>query len=411
MSKEITDALSKYNLTTESYEQCLDEASKKVDHLIDKEWSKIIDKYKLPIHYDTLRKASQTIFGGAFVYKYFKEKTANSSSSDVAEDYIHEIDKKLQDLEKAKVRFRDQRNDLHRQLRNEARLEENLSIIEKLLEDKGRVEFSVHDSATEYDDQECDFPMVVCLSDLHIGATFNSCFGYYNSDIAKARLEEYLNKVLDIQKLHNSKTCYVSLMGDLISGSIHKSIQLTNREDVISQIELCSECVAAFIYELSKHFESVNVVSVSGNHSRIDKKDDALKDERLDRLVDWFAEKFLSHIDNINFIHSGDSTYTGFTVGCETYVAVHGDYDAFSENGVAKLALALGFKPYAVLSGHKHAPAAMTCNDVKMIQSGSLAGSGDDFTVQKRLVGKPNQTTLVCNEDGSILARYDVELD
>lgn len=53
----------------------------------------------------------------------------------------------------------------------------------------------------------------------------------------------------------------------------------------------------------------------------------------------------------------------------------------------------------------------MTCNDVKMIQSGSLAGSGDDFTVQKRLVGKPNQTTLVCNEDGSILARYDVELD
>lgn len=411
MSKEVTNALSKYNLTTESYEQCLDEASKKVDHLIDKEWSEIIDKYKLPIHYDTLRKASQTIFGGAFVYKYFKEKTAGSNSSDVAEDYIREIDKKLQDLEKAKVRFRDQRNDLHRQLRNEARLEENFSIIEKLLEDKGRVEFNVHDSHTEHDDQECDFPMVVCLSDLHIGAAFDSCFGYYNSGIAKARLEEYLNEVLSIQKLHNSKTCYVSLIGDLISGSIHKSIQVTNREDVISQIELCSECIATFIYELSKHFENVNVVSVSGNHSRIDKKDDALKDERLDRLIDWFAEKLLSHIDNINFIHSEDSTYTRFTIGYETYVAVHGDYDTFSEAGVAKLALALGFKPYAILSGHKHTPAAMIFSNVRMIQSGSLAGSGDDFTVQKRLVGKPSQTTLVCKEDGSILARYDVELD
>ena len=404
---DINKALQDYGLTPEQYEQCLKDASNKVERLIDLDWSDIIEKYGLSIHYDTLRKASQTIFGGAFVYEYFQQKNANKASTDVAEDYIGELNDKLIELEKSKVRFRDQRNDFNRQLRAEARIEENLEMLERKLETSGEVKFKV-DSVSEIDYGEKDVPMVVMLSDLHIGAEFDSVFGRFDSDIAKMRLEEYLNRIISIQNLHRCNSCHIVLLGDLISGAIHRSIAITNREDVIEQIELASELLASFICEICKRFPDVKVCSVSGNHSRINKKDDALKDERLDRIIDWYLESSLSHIKHLQFIKSSDTTFTAFNINDKIYVAVHGDYDAFSEAGIGRLTLSLGFKPYAVLYAHKHTPAGQELFGIKMIQGGTLAGSGDDYTVQKRLSGNASQTVLVCDENGTISARYDV---
>ena len=49
-------------------------------------------------------------------------------------------------------------------------------------------------------------------------------------------------------------------------------------------------------------------------------------------------------------------------------------------------------------------------NGLKIIQSGSLAGSGDDYCIQKRLTGHANQTLIVTDEKGSIDAIFNVEL-
>ena len=45
-----------------------------------------------------------------------------------------------------------------------------------------------------------------------------------------------------------------------------------------------------------------------------------------------------------------------------------------------------------------------------MIRGGSLAGSGDSYTVEKRLSGKPSQMVCVCSEKG-VDAYYTVELN
>ena len=69
-------------LTPELYEACLSDAYAKANQIIDIDWQEIIDKYGLNIHYDTLRKATQTVFGGAFVSEYFKAKHAEENSED-----------------------------------------------------------------------------------------------------------------------------------------------------------------------------------------------------------------------------------------------------------------------------------------------------------------------------------------
>ena len=196
----------------------------------------------------------------------------------------------------------------------------------------------------------------------------------------------------------------------MISNSIHKTIAITNRENVIEQIILASEMISSFIAELSKHFNRVNVVSVVGNHSRIDRKEDALKDERLDSLIEWYAKAKLDSIENVNFIESFDNTMSIFCVRDRHYVSVHGDYDKFDINGVARLSMMIGFIPYCILFGHKHFPATSEVNGVKLIQAGSIPGSGDDHTIELRLSGRPSQTVLICSESG-IECNYTIELD
>ena len=153
------------------------------------------------------------------------------------------------------------------------------------------------------------------------------------------------------------------------------------------------------------------ISNVCGNHSRIDKKEDALHDERLDDLISWIVESSLKHIDNVTVLHRNlDNGISDMNIRGKSYVAVHGDYDTFTKSGVANLVLMLGFVPYATLFGHMHTCAVDECNGIKMIRGGSLAGSGDSYTIEKRLSGKPSQMVCVCSDNG-VEAYYTVELN
>ena len=91
------------------------------------------------------------------------------------------------------------------------------------------------------------------------------------------------------------------------------------------------------------------------------------------------------------------------------YLAVHGDFDPFSKNGVEKLVMMIGYIPDTVLFGHKHCCSLDECNGIKMIRGGSLCGSGDQYTIEKRINGKPAQMVCICSEDG-VDCCYPVEL-
>ena len=105
-----------------------------------------------------------------------------------------------------------------------------------------------------------------------------------------------------------------------------------------------------------------------------------------------------------------DNGISDMNIRGKTYIACHGDYDSFSKSGVANLVLMLGFVPYAITFGHMHTCAVDECNGVKMIRGGSLAGSGDDYTIEKRLNGKASQMVCVCSDKG-VDAYYTVELN
>ncbi len=327
------------------------------------------------------------------------------------EDFKKEQEEILREIKKEKIKLRDERTESNRGIRIEARVEDKLDYLEKIIANQGKIDYKpLKPAERELIKTKSDNDLIIMLSDLHIGQTFASAWGRYNLEVAKDRMNQYLNKIIEIKDRHNSENCFVTLQGDMISNSIHKTIAITNRENVIEQVISASEMITSFLAELSKIFNNVTVASVVGNHSRIDKKEDALKDERLDTLIEWHAQSKLENFENIKFVDAFDNTFTSFVVRDKHYFVVHGDYDKFDTTGVAKLSMMAGYFPYCILFGHRHFPAATEINGIKLIQSGSFPGAGDDHTIELRLSGRPSQTVLVCNKDG-IECNYTVELD
>ena len=204
------------------------------------------------------------------------------------------------------------------------------------------------------------------------------------------------------------------MLGDILSGEIHLTTQLQNRENVTEQIQKSAEMLSAFTYELSKRFSNVYVNSVPGNHSRTSFKDQVLRNNRLDNLVPWYMEAKLSHIENVHFI--SEQNYDA-TIGCVQinglkYLLVHGDFDSFNESGISKLLMMLDLKTSdvdAIFYGHLHRCSYDDISNVKIIRSGSFCGSVDDYTISKRLIGNPSQVACVVGESG-IESFYQISL-
>lgn len=392
-----------YGLTPEQYEACLSDAYQKANHIIDMDWQEIINKYELDIHYDTLRKATQTIFGGAFVSEYFKSKLASKTQN----TYLAEMQATKQEIRKEKQKLFDERTAMNKTLREAARIEEDLAHLEKIIKKNGQIVFPNIKSEVEASDND----MIIAISDFHLGISTDNYFGRYDSDIAAKRLQEYLSKIIRIKDLHKSENGYVVLLGDLINGEIHFTTQLENRENVTEQIQKSAELISAFIYELSKHFKKVYVNGVAGNHSRTSFKDQVLRGNRLDNLIIWYMKAKLSQVENVAFIDENnyDSTIGYCYIRGHNYLLVHGDFDKFDESGVSKLVMMLGYKPTAILYGHLHRCSLDDVSGVKIIRSGSFLGTSDNYTISKRISGLPQQMVCIVNNSG-VEACYPVSL-
>lgn len=321
-------------------------------------------------------------------------------------DTLSKLDDKMIELKKERQKFFDQRNAFSKAVRDRAREEELNEILTAAIEggDLPRLDYKPHPA------EESDNDLLISLNDIHYGAQHDNYWGKYNSDVCRDMMNTYLDKILPIAERHKSENCVVWANGDMISGSIHRSIQVTNKENVIEQITGVSELIAEFLAELSKHFKTVSFVSVPGNHSRIEpNKDNALLRERLDDLVEWYLKARLQNFENV-YIGAGkkiDSTVYVVNVRGKLYAGVHGDLDGSAAN-VQSLQTMVGHPLYAVLSGHMHHNKVDMVQGVVTVMAGSFIGM-DDYCISKRIFGIPQQMVCVCGEDG-ILCYYDITL-
>ncbi len=376
-------------------------------------YGKLVDKTLSDIDYSELAElvygqayssdvARRMFYGSRRTLQLLEDEQASGIDNN---NILSELDAKMIELRKERQKFYDQRNAFNKIVRERSRQEELNEILVDAVKHGDLHRLNYEPAYVEPSSND----LLVSLNDIHYGIDINNAWNTYNPDVCRDMMRKYLDRIIAIAQTHHSENCIVYNCGDSISGKIHLTIQITNKENVVEQIKGVSELIAEFLAELSSHFNAVRYVSVSGNHSRLDTKDNSPYDERMDDLIEWYLAARLQDFENIRIDTQSrvDATMFITDIRGKTYCGVHGDFDGSATKIAALQAMAQ--RPlYAVLSGHKHHNMCDEVQGVKTVMAGSFLGV-DDFCIQKRIFGKPEQMVCVCDNTG-IVCHYDIAL-
>lgn len=319
-------------------------------------------------------------------------------------NYLDDLKEMKREIQKEKIKLSDERTELKRLYREQARRESFLDVVKRAMsEDVEPLVEPNHIGGFNYADND----LIVSLTDIHTGIEIDNAFNKFNENILRKRFNTYLQKILEVRERHNSENCYV-IIGEVVSGIIHNNLRIENNLDLMQSFKLVATLISDFLTELSKYFNDVHVYINEGNHSRISpNKEDNIQGENVDVLVPFYLKARLQLIDNI-FIHENEvmEEIAMFKVRGNIVMSAHGDNDKVS-SVVQKFTMLFDVKPDLVYLGHRHTNAMETVYDTKVIQSGCLSGT-DNYALSKRLRNKAEQTISVITEDG-LECLYDVK--
>lgn len=399
--EKFKEELSKYGLNTESYEAILKDIDSKIDGENDYDWSELKDKYNVQCNPDTIRKSSSTIFGGKLRSEY--EKYKNESNNEVSSQ--DELDVKIQNMRKEKIKLSDARVEYNRLIRQEARKESYADMVKRIICENVEpinvpVHYTLFNSSTD---------LLCHLTDVHCGIEIHNWKNDFDEDILKKRIEKFTSDILDIRGMHKSENCYL-VIGEILSGIIHNNLRLQNNMDLMEQFKYVSELISAMLSRMANHFNHIYVYTTPGNHSRISpKKEDALNGENMDVLLPFYLNARMQNIKNITICDNTiEPEIAMFNIRGNNVFAAHGHKDSPS-NVVQNFTMMFGIKPDIVFLGHRHTNSMETVYDTKVIQSGCVSGS-DNYATSIRKTNRPEQTVSVIG-DGGLICLYDIQLD
>lgn len=323
-----------------------------------------------------------------YIIQPILEKIEEEGLSELNVDTLKEIEEAKDNLYKERVRLQDKKRELNKILREEARFERMMEILEENIENLDNLGFS----PLVFSDKKMEATLL--LSDLHIGLIVDNQLNFFNKDVAIERLKQVVDKTIKHCTINDVNKLNIVLNGDLISGIINLSGRVEQEEDIMTQAISCSEILSHCINELSNYFEVI-VYATYGNHSRVFlNKKEGLPRENFERMIFEFIKLRVPHI---KLIDSKGADYLTYKVDGKTIFVSHGDNDSLN-NVKQHVVNLLGFVPKMCLMGHIHHFNVKNDNDTIIVTNGSLI-STDSYAVSLRKSTKPSQTLIIHSED------------
>lgn len=342
--------MGKYGLTTESYESVCKDISDKLSGNNDLDWSEIKEKYNIQCAVDTIRKASTTIFGGEFRESYLKNKIYSNPKEFSKEK---EIDKKINEMRKERIKLQTANIERNRLDRNESRQELYYEYVGKVIDTLPLPNFKPITN-----NKQSVVNYMVALADVHYGAKHKSINNEYSPEIAKSRFEDLTGRLISfIKEKHIGKLTIVSL-GDLIQGVLRLSdLKINDSSIVKSTVEIC-RLIATMLNELSIYAKIEYYHTPSANHTQIrvlNAKPSELADEDMEYLMGNYIKDLCSHNDRIS-VHlakNGEDFIEVYLPGNDI-IAMHGHQIKNIETSIKDISI-LHKKFYdCCLLGHYH---------------------------------------------------------
>jgi hypothetical protein len=298
------------------------------------------------------------------------------------------------------TRNRDVLNSYRRLLRDEARIDSLKDCIKEVVKDLK----VLPELKNQFDDLvTTNNEAVMLLSDLHIGVDCDNFYNKYNSTIAAARLDKYVNDTVAYCKLMNIRRLNVLNLGDMIHGLIHTTSRIEQEFDVVTQIIIASELLAKALNKLQYAAPEVIYRSVTDNHSRsIANLKENIENENFYRLIDWYVEERLKD-SKIIFDKKAnlDPSFVYFELlNGQTACAAHGHLDNINTSVQNFSGLTHTFVDNIFLA-HYHEEKVKNFRSATVFVNGSIVGP-EQYAISKRLVGVASQKLIIYCESSRI---------
>lgn len=371
----------------------------KLNKETDLDWCELVELLEIDMSADHYRKLS-------YGYKEYDDYIKSKTKEMIAQEEYEKLLAKELEIKKEKVKLQDMRTLVNKQVRELSRKENLGEVLEKKLTELEMQPKIIND---EYKNRVTSNRDMVCLiSDIHYGIKTTNALSPYDSDICKLKMNYLIDKTIKFSLENDVDKLYVMVLGDEISGLIHNTTRLEQREDVISQVIEVSELLYESIVKLANNLPYVIVGLAQGNHSRVmaDKKD-SLEHENFTRLIKEFLRLRLANISNVLLLENVfDESIIELNIRGYNVIGLHGQNDKL--NNLDRLIEMFDKKIDYVCLGHYHQSKEFETNKTEIIINGCF--SGDDYSKRLRLYNKPIQKLLLFDDTGKI-ATYNINLD
>ena len=343
----------------------------------------LIDKYKLDVSVDTLRKKIREV-----VHYLIADK-------DIVEYNIR--------LAKQKQKFQDlnriERKSFREGTRQEnALVEYNTEIIKLLKRESLKTKLSKKKHNTEA-------AIVVQIADTHFNELVELESNKYDFDIASKRLQKYAYKVKEYVKFHKANKVLIAITGDLINSDRRLDEKLAMATNRAKATFLGVHLLKHFILDINETAE-VQVCCVTGNESRVNFELGWVDMVASDNYDFTIFEMLRLLLPDINFLR-GDALELVVEINGKNMLVIHGhQLGRMDSNQVGKVISKYSAKGVIIdfiICGHLHE----TMIRDNIARSASLVGSNAYSENALNLSGTAAQNIYCFTDDG----RHDIRID
>ena len=343
----------------------------------------LIDKYKLDVSVDTLRKKIREV-----VHYLIADK-------DIVEYNIR--------LAKQKQKFQDlnriERKSFREGTRQENALAEyNTEIIKLLKRESLKTKLSKKKHNTEA-------AIVVQIADTHFNELVELESNKYDFDIASKRLQKYAYKVKEYVKFHKANKVLIAITGDLINSDRRLDEKLSMATNRAKATFLGVHLLKHFILDINEIAE-VQVCCVTGNESRVNFELGWVDMVASDNYDFTIFEMLRLLLPDINFLR-GDALELVVEINGKNMLVIHGhQLGRMTSNDTGKVISKYSAKGVIIdfiICGHLHE----TMIRDNIARSASLVGSNAYSENALNLSGTAAQNIYCFTDDG----RHDIRID
>ena len=339
------------------------------------------------------------------------------SKQQFSESYYDDINAKMRELKKEKIKFQTEKLEYNRWLREEARdemiAEKIITAIKELPPLVVPEILPAHVEGRVHGDREgC-----LLIADTHYGVDlkivglFGETINEYSPEVFETRMWDLLTQVIDVCEKEGFTSLNVYDLGDEVDGLLRVSQLWKLRYGVIESTVRYGRFITEWLNELSKHVYVKYQMVKDSNHCQLrmlGQPKNTFKDENMSYII---IDKILDRLENNPNFHfiQNPTGYIFDNIAGYNVLGIHGEVKNL-EQAIKEFSKTYGVNIDFLIAGHKHHKDSSNVGiNSDVIGVPSVIGV-DDYSLSLRKTSDPGATLFVLERGKGNVIEYNIKL-